>query len=91
MFFMTTIGPLARNLPDNKLTARRVGKTSLMNQYVNKRFSNQYKATIGTLPLHEGGQLVLTIWYRSGLFDTGVGGGRSGGDDAGGLPELREP
>ena len=26
---------------------RRVGKTSLMNQYVNKRFSNQYKATIG--------------------------------------------
>lgn len=26
---------------------RRVGKTSLMNQYVNKKFSNQYKATIG--------------------------------------------
>jgi Ras-related protein Rab-7A len=25
----------------------RVGKTSLMNQYVNKRFTNQYKATIG--------------------------------------------
>ncbi len=24
-----------------------VGKTSLMNQYVNKRFSSQYKATIG--------------------------------------------
>jgi hypothetical protein len=24
-----------------------VGKTSLMNQYVNKRFNNQYKATIG--------------------------------------------
>ncbi|GMR34263.1 hypothetical protein PMAYCL1PPCAC_04458, partial [Pristionchus mayeri] len=24
-----------------------VGKTSLMNQYVNRRFSNQYKATIG--------------------------------------------
>lgn len=24
-----------------------MGKTSLMNQYVNKRFSNQYKATIG--------------------------------------------
>merc|ERR1711908_4932 len=24
-----------------------VGKTSLMNQYVNKRFSGQYKATIG--------------------------------------------
>ena len=25
----------------------RVGKTSLMNQYVQKKFSNQYKATIG--------------------------------------------
>lgn len=24
-----------------------VGKTSLMNQYVNRRFNNQYKATIG--------------------------------------------
>ena len=29
------------------LIAHSVGKTSLMNQYVNKRFSNQYKATIG--------------------------------------------
>ena len=28
-------------------TVNSVGKTSLMNQYVNKRFSNQYKATIG--------------------------------------------
>ena len=26
---------------------RRVGKTSLINQHVNKRFSSQYKATIG--------------------------------------------
>lgn len=26
---------------------RSVGKTSLMNQFVNKKFSNQYKATIG--------------------------------------------
>lgn len=25
----------------------RVGKTSLMNQYVNKKFTSQYKATIG--------------------------------------------
>ena len=24
-----------------------VGKTSLMNQYVNKKFTSQYKATIG--------------------------------------------
>lgn len=30
-----------------QLVATSVGKTSLMNQYVNKRFSNQYKATIG--------------------------------------------
>lgn len=29
------------------LLIERVGKTSLMNQYVNKKFSNQYKATIG--------------------------------------------
>uniref|UniRef100_A0A670IWA5 RAB7A, member RAS onco family n=1 Tax=Podarcis muralis TaxID=64176 RepID=A0A670IWA5_PODMU len=28
-------------------SSHRVGKTSLMNQYVNKKFSNQYKATIG--------------------------------------------
>lgn len=37
------------NIP-NKCTVcvtYRVGKTSLMNQYVNKKFSNQYKATIG--------------------------------------------
>lgn len=29
------------------LALRRVGKTSLMNQYVDKKFSSQYKATIG--------------------------------------------
>ncbi len=28
-------------------TVCRVGKTSLMNQYVNKKFTSQYKATIG--------------------------------------------
>lgn len=28
-------------------TRHRVGKTSLMNQYVHRRFNNQYKATIG--------------------------------------------
>eukprot|EP01132_Coremiostelium_polycephalum_P007757 gene7757-9547_t len=35
--------------PLNRLRKFRlnVGKTSLMNQYVNKKFSNQYKATIG--------------------------------------------
>ena len=33
---------------DEKETSwERVGKTSLMNQYVNQKFSNQYKATIG--------------------------------------------
>ena len=31
----------------NYFLCSRVGKTSLMNQYVNKKFSNQYKATIG--------------------------------------------
>ena len=31
----------------NLFSLCRVGKTSLMNQYVNKKFSNQYKATIG--------------------------------------------
>lgn len=31
-----------------------VGKTSLMNQYCNKRFSNQYKATIGADFLTKG-------------------------------------
>ncbi len=36
---------------DNSLShfAGRVGKTSLMNQYVNKKFSSQYKATIGAV------------------------------------------
>jgi len=36
---------------DNSLPhfAGRVGKTSLMNQYVNKKFSSQYKATIGAV------------------------------------------
>ena len=37
--------PLARD--QHVFLYRRVGKTSLMNQYVNKKFSNQYKATIG--------------------------------------------
>ena len=31
----------------SRAAAVSVGKTSLMNQYVNKKFSNQYKATIG--------------------------------------------
>lgn len=33
--------------PDPCFLFLSVGKTSLMNQYVNKKFSNQYKATIG--------------------------------------------
>ncbi len=36
----------ARVRHDRQLT-HSVGKTSLMNQYVNKKFSSQYKATIG--------------------------------------------
>jgi hypothetical protein len=35
------------SLTQYRLFLLRVGKTSLMNQYVNKRFTNQYKATIG--------------------------------------------
>ena len=43
-----------------------VGKTSLMNQYVNKKFSNQYKATIGadflTKEVGCSNQLSLPCW-----------------------------
>ena len=38
---------LFRSLPWLPFVWYSVGKTSLMNQYVNKKFSNQYKATIG--------------------------------------------
>merc|ERR1719231_1596660 len=48
-----------------------VGKTSLMNQYVHKRFSNQYKATIGadflTKEVMIDDKLVtLQIWDTAG-------------------------
>lgn len=48
-----------------------VGKTSLMNQYVNKKFSNQYKATIGADFLTkeavvDGQQITLQIWDTAG-------------------------
>lgn len=48
-----------------------VGKTSLMNQYVNKKFSSQYKATIGadflTKEVMIGNRLVtLQIWDTAG-------------------------
>ncbi|CAI4222465.1 unnamed protein product [Auanema sp. JU1783] len=48
-----------------------VGKTSLMNQYVNKRFSNQYKATIGADFLTRDVQIddrtvTLQIWDTAG-------------------------
>ena len=33
--------------PSSSLSLSSVGKTSLMNQYVNKKFTSQYKATIG--------------------------------------------
>ncbi|KAF3513054.1 hypothetical protein F2Q69_00003760, partial [Brassica cretica] len=50
---------------------QRVGKTSLMNQYVNKKFSNQYKATIGadflTKEVHfEDRLFTLQIWDTAG-------------------------
>merc|ERR1712230_292978 len=52
-----------------------VGKTSLMNMYVNRKFNNQYKATIGAdfltkevLVNHNGDQRVVTmqIWDTAG-------------------------
>ncbi|KAI8621639.1 ras-related protein rab-7 [Chytriomyces sp. MP71] len=48
-----------------------VGKTSLMNQYVNRKFTNQYKATIGadflTKDLELDGKNVTTqIWDTAG-------------------------
>ncbi|XP_015522532.1 ras-related protein Rab-7a [Neodiprion pinetum] len=48
-----------------------VGKTSLMNQYVNKKFSNQYKATIGadflTKEVMVDGRIVtMQIWDTAG-------------------------
>ena len=41
-----------------------VGKTSLMNQYVNKKFSNQYKATIGADFLTK--EVQFEIWDTAG-------------------------
>ena len=48
-----------------------VGKTSLMNQYVNKKFSAQYKATIGADFLTkevmiEDRQVTMQIWDTAG-------------------------
>ncbi|CAI0423086.1 unnamed protein product [Linum tenue] len=48
-----------------------VGKTSLMNQYVNRKFSNQYKATIGADFLTKEVQFedrlfTLQIWDTAG-------------------------
>merc|ERR1712151_989231 len=48
-----------------------VGKTSLMNQYVNKKFSNQYKATIGAdfltkEILVEDRLVTMQIWDTAG-------------------------
>ncbi|KAG0337664.1 hypothetical protein BG004_007558 [Podila humilis] len=48
-----------------------VGKTSLMNQYVNKKFSNQYKATIGAdfltkeIPI-DNRLVTMQIWDTAG-------------------------
>ena len=49
-----------------------VGKTSLMNQYVNKKFSNQYKATIGAdfltkevkMRLNNLLRLLIIFWHH---------------------------
>ena len=48
-----------------------VGKTSLMNQYVNKKFSNQYKATIGADFLTKEVMVedrLVTMQVRAGKF-----------------------
>lgn len=52
-----------------------VGKTSLMNQYVNKRFSNQYKATIGADFLTkevviDDRVVTMQIWDTAGQVNT---------------------
>ncbi|RZB88501.1 Ras-related protein Rab7 isoform A [Glycine soja] len=56
---------------DSFIAIARVGKTSLMNQYVHKKFSQQYKATIGadfvTKELQIDDRLVtLQIWDTAG-------------------------
>ena len=43
-----------------------VGKTSLMNQYVNKKFNTQYKATIGA------DFLTKEVWLTGPQFATAV-------------------
>lgn len=47
MLGLTCFPPIAFTEDYRVVFFSRVGKTSLMNQYVNKKFSNQYKATIG--------------------------------------------
>lgn len=52
-----------------------VGKTSLMNQYVNKKFSNQYKATIGADFLTKEVMVddrVVTMQVSSGWFQSEI-------------------
>ena len=77
-----TVSRAALDRPQNDLCS--VGKTSLMNQYVNKRFSNQYKATIGAdlcvFHVTFTPQTKLTIQHQ---FDEGGHGGRQTRDDAG--------
>ncbi len=46
-FTAYTDDQIARRSTQCPVPAYSVGKTSLMNQYVNKKFSAQYKATIG--------------------------------------------
>ncbi|KAJ7283120.1 hypothetical protein O6H91_Y346700 [Diphasiastrum complanatum] len=64
-----------------------VGKTSLMNQYVNKKFNNQYKATIGadfltkevqvddrlvTMQVRGGGGYTCTLLRRESVARSGL-------------------
>jgi len=69
---------------DLVLSNLRVGKTSLMNQYVNKRFSNQYKATIGAdlyaLSPHDD---IQTLTFSINQLDKGSHGRRQASYNAG--------
>jgi GTPase SAR1 family protein len=52
-----------------------VGKTSLMNQYVNRKFSKQYKATIGADFLTKEVQVddrLVGVWGIENQHSTGV-------------------
>ncbi|CAL4952508.1 unnamed protein product [Urochloa decumbens] len=71
LFFFSFFAPFSDPLLRLRAPPGRVGKTSLMNQYVNRKFSNQYKATIGADFLTKEVQIddrhfTLQIWDTAG-------------------------